>query len=184
MLIFIFWFWDTFATSFLIEFLDIKAAWWAYIILAIIAIPAYWLQEPAIKLAEKIGFKLVAYFWLLLSGLSLIVLGIWSESGIVTVIILTVMNAIGYACGMALWQNQFLESYNITYAEHMALSELDANASAGPIKLLQNFANVVWLILGGFILEIFWYTGFFILFWLIILSVLWWSIKNRWEIRA
>lgn len=83
---------------------------------------------------------------------------------------------------MALGQKEFLESYNEIYAEKMALTEIDANASAGPIKILQNLANVVGLICGGFILGVFGYAGFFILFGILILAVLAWSIKNRGEI--
>ena len=63
----IFGFWDTFATSFLIDFLA-KASKpeFAYIILGIIAIPAFVMQEPFIKLSHKIGS-----FWVVIIGLSL-----------------------------------------------------------------------------------------------------------------
>ena len=182
-MVLIFGFWDTFATTFLIDFLDSKAHHWWYAILALIAIPALWLQEVAATLAEKIGFKLIAYFWLLVSGVSLLMLGILSDAHIGIITLLAIINSVGYACGMALGQNEFLKSYNEIYAEHMALTEIDANASAGPIKILQNLANVIWLVCGGFILGIFWYEGFFIIFGLMVLTILWWSIKNRWEIR-
>lgn len=49
---------------------------------------------------------------------------------------------------MAIGQNVFLESYNKIYAEHENLKEIDANASAGPMKVVQNLANVVGLTLG------------------------------------
>jgi hypothetical protein len=48
---------------------------------------------------------------------------------------------------MSLGQREFLESYNHIYAEKMGLTEIDANASAGPMKILQNLANVIGLIL-------------------------------------
>ena len=57
------------------------------------------------------------------------------------------INSIGYACGMSLGQNQFLDSYNKIYAETMKLQEIDSNASAGPMKILQNAANVIGLVL-------------------------------------
>ena len=53
-LVLIFGFWDTFATTFLIDFLDEKKAGWSYILLAMIAIPALGLQEVAGNLARKI----------------------------------------------------------------------------------------------------------------------------------
>lgn len=62
-LVLIFGFWDTFASTFLIDFLaKIGSEKTAYLILAIIAIPALALQEIASKIAEKIGIKTVAIF--------------------------------------------------------------------------------------------------------------------------
>lgn len=182
-LVLIFWFWDTFATTFLIDFLDSKLHHWWYAILALIAIPALWLQEVAANLAEKIWFKLVAYFWLLISWASLIMLAVFADAHVWIVVFLAIINSIGYACGMALWQKEFLESYNQIYADRMALTEIDANASAWPIKILQNLANVVGLVGGGFILEMFGYSGFFFVFGSIILAVLVWSVRNRWDIE-
>ena len=54
------------------------------------------------------------------------------------VLICALINSIGYACGMGLGQREFLESYNHIYADKMGLTEVDANASAGPMKILQN----------------------------------------------
>ena len=186
-LVLIFWFWDTFASTFLIEFLaKIGSEKTAYILLAFIAVPALWLQELASKLAEKIGIKTVAFFWLWLSWVSLIAMwlvSIWygSEFGPrwVVLIWLAIINSIGYACGMSLWQNQFLDNYNKIYADTMKLQEIDSNASAGPMKILQNAANVVWLVLGGLILSVLGYSGFFIFFGFVIIWVLFWSVKKK-----
>lgn len=79
----------------------------------------------------------------MVSGVSLLMLGILSDAHIGIITLLAIINSVGYACGMALGQNEFLKSYNEIYAEHMALTEIDANASAGPIKILQNLANVI-----------------------------------------
>ena len=49
---------------------------------------------------------------------------------------------------MALGQNQFLDNYNKIYADTMKLQEIDSNASAGPMKILQNAANVIGLVFG------------------------------------
>jgi MFS family permease len=179
-LVLIFGFWDTFAATFLIQYLDGIAPGWSYMLLAFIAIPALWLQEFAGKLAKKIGIKSVAFFWLWLSGVSLLAMGIfWSYLPWVAVIFLAVINSIWYACWMALGQNGFLENYNKIYATSNGLTEIDANAAAGPMKILQNLANVIGLMLWGIILSILWYSGFFIIFWLIILFTLVWSIRYR-----
>jgi hypothetical protein len=49
---------------------------------------------------------------------------------------------------MSLGQNQFLDAYNTIYAETQGLKEIDSNASAGPMKILQNAANVIGLVFG------------------------------------
>ncbi len=190
-LVLIFWFWDTFASTFLISFLDNIKNGWGYVLLAIIALPALLLQEFACRISEKLWIKTVAFFWLILSGVSLIAMGIisiiysdgfTSITSISIIMILALINSVGYACGMALGQNQFLDSYNAIYAKTMWLTEIDSNASAGPIKILQNAANVIGLISGGFLLEVFWYGGFFLLFGTIILSVFFWSYSKREDI--
>jgi MFS family permease len=180
-LVLIFGFWDTFATTFLISFLDQVWSGWSYILLACIAIPALGLQEFAAKMSEKIGVKTVAFTGLGLSGVSLIVMGIFASSDPNAFIILTcaVLNSVGYASAMSLGQKGFLDTYNKVYASTLNLKEIDSNASAGPMKILQNFANVVGLIFGGFILGVLDYRGFFIVFGIIILGALYWSIKNR-----
>lgn len=74
-------------------------------------------------------------------------MGIFSSGGLGVVLACALINSLGYACGMSLGQNEFLYSYNHIYAEKMGLTEIDANASAGPMKILQNLANVIGLIL-------------------------------------
>lgn len=53
---------------------------------------------------------------------------------------------------MSTGQNQFLNIYNRIYAEHQSLTEIDANASSGPMKVIQNLANVIGLVFGGLLL--------------------------------
>lgn len=55
---------------------------------------------------------------------------------------LALVNSLGYACGMSTGQNKFLETYNRIYAYHENLTEINANASSGPMKVIQNLANV------------------------------------------
>ena len=66
----------------------------------------------------------------------------------VVVLILALINSVGYSICMSLSVATFLESYNITHAERKKLKQIDANASAAPMKILQNLANVVGLTLG------------------------------------
>ena len=190
-LVLIFGFWDTFASTFLIDFLDKLKHGWSYIFLALIAVPGLGLQELANKLAERLWIKTVAFFWLILSWTSLICMwivsivyhdGFNSIGWVILILSLAIINSIGYACGMSLGQNQFLDSYNTIYAKTMWLMEIDSNASAGPIKILQNAANVIGLICWSFLLNFFWYEGFFLLFGIIILGVFAWSFSRRKDI--
>ena len=80
-----------------------------------------------------------------LSGGSLILMGIFAmfdTMNPVVIIGLALINSLGYACGMSTGQNKFLDTYNRIYAEHENLSEINANASSGPMKVIQNLANV------------------------------------------
>jgi len=177
----IFGFWDTFASTFLLDFLDQVKEWWSYVLLWIIAIPAFWLQEYFWKLSDKIWVYKVANVWLAISWISLIVMSFFAswELNPLVIIGLSLLNSVWYAIGMWLSVPVFLESYNKTYSIKNNLIEIDWNASAAPMKILQNLANVVWLIFGWFILSVSWYSGFFFLFWAMILLLLWWSIKVK-----
>ena len=75
-LVLIFGFWDTFASSFLLNFLDNIKNGWSYVLLAIIGVPGVVLQEFASKLGQKIGMKTIGMIGLSLSGISLIFMGI------------------------------------------------------------------------------------------------------------
>lgn len=172
-------FWDTFASTFLIDFLNDKAPGWSYLLLAVIAIPAFWLQETFWKLGAKLWVFLIASIGIALSWISLFLMGILTSSNVVIVLTLALMNSVGYAAAMSLGQMSFLDSYNKEYARYMNLKEIDSNASAGPMKILQNLANVVGLMLGGFILGILGYMWFFIIFWIMNLGIIFWSLKNK-----
>lgn len=184
-LVLIFGFWDTFASSFLIDFLDDIAPGWGYILLAAVGIPGIVLQEFAIKMGQKFGEKNIGLLGLALSGGSLIFMGILaSMESASTMAILgsALVNSLGYACGMAIGQNAFLDMYNKIYAEHEKLTEIDANASAGPMKVVQNLANVVGLVLGGVLIAMGFHIFFFI-FALVVLGTLVWTIMKKNEIK-
>lgn len=185
-LVLIFGFWDTFASSFLIDYLDAIKPGFGYILLAAIGIPGIVLQEVAIKLGQKIGDKNIGLVGLALSGGSLLVMGIMAigePPSAMSIILVALINSLGYACGMAIGQNAFLDIYNRTYADHENLKEIDANASAGPMKVIQNLANVVGLTLGG-ILLVAGFSVFFFIFAIVIIATLVWTIMKRKEINV
>ena len=184
-MVLMFGFWDTFASTFLLEFLDQVKSWWSYILLWIIAIPAFALQDPFWKLADKVWVYKIANLWLAISGISLVIMAFFAtwELNFVMILVLAIANSIWYAICMSLSVAVFLESYNKTYALKSKLTQIDANASAAPMKILQNLANVVWLVLWGAILWIVWYAWFFWIFGMMILVFLAWSLLKGKEVR-
>lgn len=180
-----FWFRDTFASTFLIKYLDGLKEWWSYILLWFIAVPAFWLQWFFWKMADKFWSYKVSLVWLILSWISLVLMWIFSKSwNIVLVMSLALINSSWYASCMSLSQAKFLETYNKTYANYNNLKEIDANASAAPMKILQNLANVFWLLFWWLFLAMLNYMWFFIVFWLFILWLLIWSLKRKKDIKA
>lgn len=177
------WFWDTFASTFLIWFLDTILEGWSYVLLWIIALPAFGLQEPFSNMWQKYGVFKVAMMWVFLSWSSLVLLWLNSEAGPVMVMLFALLNSAWYAAGMSLGQISFLDVYNKEYADMKNLKEIDSNASAGPMKILQNLANVFWLVLWGWILWLLEYKWFFIAFGLCIIAFVYWSFKNKNEIK-
>lgn len=182
-LVLIFGFWDTFATSFLLGFLHDLKPGSSYILLAIIWVPWILLQEVASKIGSRIWPKIIGIIGLFLSAWSLILMGIFSfgELNIYILLPLALINSLGYACGMSTGQNQFLDTYNRTYAQQAGLAEINANASSGPIKVVQNLANVFGLVIWGSLLY-FGFSTFFIIFWITITVVLLWTLANQKQI--
>lgn len=175
-----FGFWDTFASTFLIEFLDQLKSGWSFILLGLIAIPAFGLQGFFGKLSDKIGVYQISIVGLILSGSSLLIMSFFTSSLNFTVVMfLALINSIGYSICMSLAVATFLESYNVSHADRKNLKEIDANASAAPMKILQNLANVIWLFLWGLILSLAGYGWFFFTFGLFILGFFGWSLMNK-----
>lgn len=184
MIVLTMWFWDTFASTFLISFLDTVKPGMSYVLLWFIAIPAFGLQEKLGNLGRKFGVIPIALTGLLFSGVSLLLMGIFSHAGPFVILSLALINSVWYAASMSLGTIYFLDVYNKDFARYMNLKEIDANASAGPMKIVQNLANVIGLMFGGIILGLLNYTWFFITFWLFILWFIYWSWKNKSQINV
>ncbi|MDD2870973.1 MAG: hypothetical protein PHS49_03200 [Candidatus Gracilibacteria bacterium] len=172
----LFGFWDTFVTSFLIDFIDgilvknssdlakfnLQNIFTAYVFIALLAIPAYGAQIPLIKLGDRIGILKVLLGGTLLSGISIFLFGVYDT--LAAILFLGLLNSFGYAAGMPLSQGEFSIEYNNTYAEKNNLKQIDSNASSAPIKMIGNLANVLGLITGGILISLFGYSGTFFVF--------------------
>jgi len=180
-----FGFWDTFASTFLIDFLDQVKPWWSFVLLGLVAIPAFWLQSFFWNLSDKVwGFKL-SLIWLFLSGSSLMIMAFFVSSLNIQIIVsLALINSVWYSICMSISIATFLESYNVAYADKKWLKQIDASASAAPMKILQNLANVIGLFLGWMILGFAWFAWFFFVFGLFIICFFVWSILWRWRIET
>jgi hypothetical protein len=99
-----FGFWDTFAASFLIDYLSKLpgASGFDYALLGILAVPAFVTQQFFINISKKFGVFWVASFGLMVSGTSVMLFGI--VEGIPFVILFGILNSLGYAAGMGLAQ--------------------------------------------------------------------------------
>ena len=92
------------------------------------------------------------------------------------ILILWIINSVGYAAVIWVWQWLFSERYNVLYAIKNNLKQIDSTVSAAPLKIILNLANVVWLLFGSLIVSKMWFTYFFIIFgwlllWLFLYSV-------------
>lgn len=169
-----FGFWDTFVITFLVDFLNKIISnnndniliqtrlFTGYVFIALLAIPAFGGQIPLIALAKKIGTFPVIFAGVILSGVSMFLFGVFE--GFFLILLAGLGNSIGYAAAMPLAQGEFSDAYNQAYAEKRQLSEIDSNASAAPLKMILNLANVVGLIIGGVLVATVGFNGtFFVL---------------------
>lgn len=193
----IFGFWDTFVTSFLIDFLEkvinsnqqelkkvyLSSIMSSYVFIALLALPAYWAQVPLIWLSKKIWTLNIILFWVIISWISIFLF--WFFGSFFIILLFGLINSLWYAAAMPLSQWSFSEEYNNVYAEKKKLVEIDSNASSAPLKMLLNLANVLWLIFGWMLVSILWYTWAFVVLWLILLWVFVISIikKDEWKLK-
>jgi MFS family permease len=189
----IFWFWDTFVTTFLIDYIEeilskSKEELWifqnlftAYVFIALFSGPAYGWQIPLVKIAAKIWIWKVMIPWLLLSWISMFIF--WISGSIFIVLLAWLMNWIGYAACMPTSQWEFSNEYNITYANKNNLKQIDANASSAPTNMLSNLANVLGLMIWWILLQFFGYMWTFFLFWAILIWLFVTSITKKKEYK-
>lgn len=182
-------FWDTFVSTFLIDFLEqltdenkghaLLASWFVtgYVLLWLIAIPWFVLQDPFINLSKKVWEFKVLMFWTILSWLSLFLFWFF-EKNITMILILWLINSVWYAAVIWIWQWLFSEKYNILYAVRNNLKQIDSTVSAAPLKIVLNLANVVWLLIGSLIIAVLDFKWFFFAFWWLLIWLFVYSVIN------
>ncbi len=185
-LIMLYWFWDTFVATFLIDFLKeilkndptdnpIKMIGW-YWLLWLIVIPAFVCQDMFIKLSKKIWVIKVVIIWIALSTASMLCFWFFKEFSFV--LIFGLLNSVWYAATMPLAQTTFSELYTLEYAKYYKLQQVDSTVSAWPLKIVLNWANVIWLVIWWMIVAILSFSVFFVIFALILGWMLGYTIKK------
>ena len=185
--ILIFGCWDTIVTTFFIDYLEealkesgvqniIRSG---FILIGIIAIPAYTLQFFWIKKSAIHGKFSIITLGFFISAISLFGLAIAGNFqnliGLIIVVLLGMCNSVGYAAGYPMSQSAFAEEYNISYARVTGSNVINADVSAAPLKILNNFANAIGLIFWWGLIS---FVGFSGLFGIYGLAVLAWGILS------
>ncbi len=169
--------WDNVATTFFVDFLDeslqnvswvknIIQSW--FVLIGIISIPAYVLQGYWIKKAKKFWRFNIIVLWLMLAWGALLLTaafgGMQNLSGLVLVVWMGLINSSWYAAGYPMSQSIFIDEYNQAYANANNTSVINADASAAPLQILNNFANAVGLIFAWALITFFGFFGMLILY--------------------
>ena len=150
--------WDTIVTTFFVTFLDealknsgaqniIRSG---FILIGVLAIPAYALQMFWIKQSGTYGKFNIITLGIYLSAIALFGLAIAGNFenliGLFIVVGLGMLNSTGYAAGYPMSQSIFADEYNKSYARVTESNIINADVSAAPMKILNNFANAIGLI--------------------------------------
>lgn len=80
------------------------------------------------------------------------------------VVIFGMINSTGYAAGYPMSQAIFADEYNKSYARVTESNIINADVSAAPLKILNNFANAVGLIFGGALISLVGFSGMFVVY--------------------
>lgn len=168
--------WDTIVMTFFITFLDeslkdsgiqniIRSG---FILIGILAVPAYALQLFWIKKAKTYGKFNIITMGIFVSAIALFGLSIAgnfeSLIGLLVVVGFGIINSTGYAASYPMSQSIFADEYNRAYARIAESNVINADVSAAPLKILNNFANAVGLIFGGALISFIGFSGMFVVY--------------------
>jgi Major Facilitator Superfamily len=189
--------WDTIVMTFFITFMDeslkdsgvqniIRSG---FILIGILAVPAYALQLFWIKKAKSYGKFNIITLGIFVSAGALFGLSIAGNFenliGLIVVVGLGIINSTGYAASYPMSQSIFADEYNKAYSRTAESNIINADVSAAPLKILNNFANAVGLIFGGALISFVGFSGMFIVYGMTMLA---WGImslkkKKSWDLE-
>ena len=160
-------FWDTMAITFQPLFLERfreDLGIFTALILPLFILPIFFLQMPLAKMSDKYGAHKMVPFGVVLSAVSLLVMGSLESvfGGSVVVLILAGMgNAIGYTAAFSPAQAKFIaEMRHYLMSQKIAPQNEEISAV---LRLALNMGNILGQVLGGFLFAfIGFFTGFMI----------------------
>lgn len=169
----LFSFWDTFVITFEPLFLAKFLQEHHYsrfvtggVIMTLFIVPLFVCLIPFSRWADRFGRHNFIIGGLITSGVSLIIFGL--TDSLYVMIAMGMTNSIGYAAVMPPVQAMFAERFN----EHIAVSEgkeeIDSHASASPLKMINNFGNIVGQIMGGTLIYLLGFNAVFMVFGIIL----------------
>lgn len=161
-------FWDTMAITYQPLFLQKfsgSLGFFSAFILPLFILPVFILQYPFALLSARLGHHVMMLIGLLVSGVSLVMLGtldsLWGNS--VWILILAGMgNTVGYAAAFSASQGKFIAE--LRYNAAASGLSLEDGAMASSLQLALNIGNIFGQLFGGMIFSIFgFYLGFLLI---------------------
>jgi MFS family permease len=182
----IFSYWDTFLATFLpiffTEILKQQDGWLQNIpgslLMLLFIVPVLGLLPMVAKMGDKYGRFYFMIFGLVLTALSTMVIAMSSPQAFFVIILAGFGISFGYLFGMSTAKAQVAAKLNEFLAVENKQSKIDSNASAGPIMLTDNVGNILGPLIGGGLIALFGFQGFFLLFSFFIIAILIYTYRN------
>jgi MFS family permease len=179
-------YWDTFLATFIpIFFTEILRNQPGFIqgipgslLMLLFILPVMGFLPLIAKLGDKYGryyFMLLGVFMTILSGFSIV---LFYDTNFFIILLSGFGIALGYLFGMSSAKAQSASKMNEFFAIEGKTRDIESNIAAGPIMVIDNIGNIFGPLLGGALIEIFGFRGFFFVLTLVLFLFFIVSIKN------
>ena len=188
----IFSYWDTFLATFLpiffTEVLKEQSGWGQNIpgslLMLLFILPVLGLLPIVAKWGDKYGRFYFMVFGILITAFATLIIGFTSTQALPVIILAGFGISFGYLFGMSTAKAQVASKLNEFLAVEKQESKIDSNASAGPIMLTDNIGNILGPLIGGGLIALIGFQGFFIFFSLLLFALLAFTYKNSKKISG
>ena len=182
----LFSYWDTFLGTFLpVFFTDVlrhQEGWISQLpgslLMLFFILPVLVLLPLTAKLADRYGRYPFMLLGLLLTAGSVFLVGAVPFSALFLLLCGGFGISFGYLFAMSSAKAQSAENMNEFLAMEKHQKQIDSNASSGPMMLVENAGNIVGPVLGGGMIQIFGFRGFFLIFGILLMLLSWYSLRK------